>query len=182
MTTAEDMTAGPGDGAVIWVTGLSAAGKSTVARSLVDRLQRRGHRPIMLDGDEVRSALGMTGHYDRPSRLNAAFTYARLCHLLAQKGHIVVLATISLFKEVHGWNREHLPRYVEVVLDVPFRELRRRDYKGVYQAGDDDEVVGVGQSADFPPEPELVIPNYGTTDPDEAAGIIHEFGREKDLW
>src|SRR5947209_8843532 len=77
-------------GRVIWLTGLSGAGKSTVAREVVNRLHGRGIRPVLLDGDELRGALGVSGSYDRASRRQLAFVYARLCRLLACQGHTVV--------------------------------------------------------------------------------------------
>jgi adenylylsulfate kinase len=169
------------DGAVVWVTGLSSAGKSTIAGELVRQLRRDGHAPVLLDGDEIRDALDMTGHYDTESRLKAAFTYARLCNLLARKGHTVVIATISLFREVHHWNRQHLPRYFEVVLNVPRSELQRRDKKGLYREGAQN-TVGAGQKAEFPSHPEMVIDNYGDTDPQSAAAEIRRHGEAKGLW
>lgn len=166
------VSAWEGDGTVIWVTGLAEAGKSTVARELVRQLEDTGLHPILLDGDEVRRALGMTGSYDRDSRIKAAMTYARLCNMLARKGHLVVIATISLFHEVQRWNREHQPGYFEVLLDVPFSELKRRDSKGIYSKYDGEEIVGIGQQAEFPVDPDLVIHNYAETDPESAAALI----------
>ena len=103
-------------GRVFWITGLSGAGKSTLARALQARLPQS----ILLDGDELRAVLGATASgFDRQSRLELARTYARLCGLLAGQGHTVIMATISLFHEIHAWNRENLPGYREIFLDVP---------------------------------------------------------------
>lgn len=157
---------------VIWLTGLADTGKTTVARELAHQFARRGRQPIVLDGDEIRSALGATGAYDRDSRKRMALTYARLCRMLAANGHLVIMATISLFHDVHRWNREHLPRYFEVLLDVPIDELRKRDTKGLYTPRTERKVVGVGQQAEFPTNPDLVIPNHGEVDPETAAAAI----------
>ena len=160
------------DGAVIWVTGLAEAGKSTVARELVRQLIQRDLQPIMLDGNEVRAALGMTAGFDRESRIKASMIYARVSQLLANQGHVVVVATISLFHEVQRWNRRHQADYLEVLLDVPLEELQRRDSKGVYSGNDALDVVGIGQSAEFPTHPDLVVTNYGNVDPKAAAAAI----------
>ncbi|MEV0259162.1 adenylyl-sulfate kinase [Streptomyces sp. NPDC050732] len=160
-------------GAVIWVTGLAEAGKTTVARELVRQLVQRGRQPILLDGNEVRTALDMMTHgFDRESRIKTSMTYARLSQLLAEQGHLVVVATISLFHEVQRHNRENQPDYFEVLLDVPVEELKRRDSKGVYSGNDAKDVVGIGQSAEFPTHPDLVVTNYGDVDPKAAATMI----------
>ncbi|GAB3577403.1 cytidine diphosphoramidate kinase [Amycolatopsis endophytica] len=156
-------------GGVVWITGLSGAGKSAVAGALADRLRRAGLKPVLLDGDAVRSALGARS-FGADARRQLAQTYGRLCALLAGQGHLVVCATISLRHEVHQWNRRHLHRYAEVFLDVPFEELRRRDPKGIYRDGD--EVVGEDVVAELPLEPDLRITNHGTTSPRAAAERI----------
>ncbi|HVV13125.1 adenylyl-sulfate kinase [Amycolatopsis sp.] len=170
------MTAGP----VVWITGLSGAGKSSVAGELTGRLRRDGHHPILLDGDELRAALGTSSAFTGESRRQLATTYARLCRLLCGQGHIVVCATISLRHEIHDWNRKNLSRYVEVFLDVPLTELRDRDPKGIYRAGTD--IVGLGVDAEFPVAPDLHIHNHGATSARQAAEKLYEFCARKGMW
>ncbi|NDY56127.1 adenylyl-sulfate kinase [Desulfovibrio sulfodismutans] len=118
-------------GQVIWITGFSGSGKTTLAKELLKHLGTA----ILLDGDELREALAsVQGGFDCESRLRIAHVYARLARLLARQGHTVVVATISLFHELHDWNRENQPGYLEVWLDVPEEERRRRDPKGLYAA------------------------------------------------
>ena len=118
-------------GRVIWITGLSGAGKTTLARALWPHLPDA----ILLDGDELREVLAATGTgFDAASRKALALTYARFARLLARQGRTVMVATISLFHEVHAWNRENLPGYLEVFLDVPEDVRRARDPKGLYAA------------------------------------------------
>lgn len=144
-------------GRVIWITGLSGAGKSTLARALVPHLPHA----VLLDGDELRAALGATSSgFDRAGRLALAQTYARLCRLLAEQGHIVVIATISLFHEIHAWNRENLPGYLEIFLDVPEAVRRQRDPKGLYaaeQTGVMRHMAGSDTAIDVPRAPDIVL-------------------------
>ncbi|GAB6057110.1 adenylyl-sulfate kinase [Desulfonatronum parangueonense] len=136
-------------GRVIWITGLSGAGKTTLAKTLLPHLPSPA---VLLDGDELRSALGMAGTgFDRDSRLNLALSYARLARLLAVQGLTVVVATISLFHSVHDWNRANQPNYLEVWLDVPEAECRRRDPKGLYAAQQaDSQPMACEETAEFP--------------------------------
>lgn len=143
-------------GRVIWITGLSGAGKSTLAKALLPHLQGCA---VLLDGDELRAVLGATTtQYDSESRLALALTYARMAKLLADQGITVVVATISLFHAVHAWNREHLPNYLEVYLDVPREECYKRDPKGLYSKaaqGLVDNMVGAGVLTEIPQAPHL---------------------------
>lgn len=134
-------------GRVIWITGLSGAGKSTLAHELVARFQLLGETVVMLDGDELREVFGAVAanvhNHGRERRLVLAMKYAHLCRVIAAQGLTVVIATISLFREVHVWNRANLPGYFEVFLKVPLEELRRRDPKGIYRRFDTGELTHV---------------------------------------
>ena len=144
-------------GRVIWITGLSGAGKSVLAAALVARLRMVDDKILLLDGDELREIFGATSvdiqDYGREKRLALAMQYAYLCNTLAKQGFTVVIATISLFKEVHAWNRANLQGYFEAYLRVPLEELRRRDPKGIYRrfdAGEIKDVAGLDLPIDEP--------------------------------
>jgi adenylylsulfate kinase-like enzyme len=148
-------------GVVVWITGLSAAGKTTFALNLIDSFQRLNHTPIFLDGDALRKLLGITGSmYSRDERLDLAFKYAGICNYLASQGHVVVIATIALFKEIHDWNRKNIFNYREIFMDYDLDELRRRDPKGIYELhtlGEIHSVAGLDFSIDLPQSPHLRV-------------------------
>lgn len=151
-------------GCVVWITGLSGAGKSTLAAAVTDLLRSQGERVVFLDGDDLRDVFGATAataqNHGREGRLALALQYARLCRALAQQGLTVVIATISLFREVHAWNRAHLSDYYEVYLKVPLDELRRRDSKGLYRqfdAGVLNNVAGLDLQVDEPLAADWVV-------------------------
>ncbi|MFI0215874.1 adenylyl-sulfate kinase [Streptomyces lydicus] len=160
------------EGGVIWVTGLAESGKTTVAKVLAQQFRQLGIKPVLLDGNIVREAVGETRSFDREGRQKMAYTYARLSRMLSAQGQLVICSTISLFHEVHAWNRENIDTYFEVFLDVPLEELKRRDSKGVYSEEDDEEVVGVGLAPEFPVNPDLQIANFSDVDPETAASRI----------
>ncbi|MEP7083955.1 MAG: adenylyl-sulfate kinase, partial [Betaproteobacteria bacterium] len=145
-------------GSVYWVTGLAGSGKSTMSRHLANWLREQGRSVLVLDGDELRAALGVTGLFGRGDRRGLASCYGRLCRMLASQGFDVVIATISLFHEVQRWNRAHLPGYVEIVLEVPLPELIARDRDGLYAGAVTgvsamSDVAGVDQPVEWPEHP-----------------------------
>ena len=150
-------------GRVIWITGLSGAGKTTLARRVVQRLLEQGTAAVFLDGDDLRLVVAdpSIGH-DRVSRLTHAMRICRFAKLLADQNHTVVVSTMSLFREVHSWNRENLGGYFEVFIDVSMAALRARDARGLYSRAERSEVVhvvGVHDSYDKPQNPHLTLKN-----------------------
>jgi len=151
-------------GRVIWITGLSGAGKTTLATELTQRLRGAGQTVVSLDGDDLRRVWGEQptdeAGYGREERIALGIRYARLAKLLASQDHIVIIATISLFREVHIWNRKNIPGYFEVYLRAPLGELRRRDPKGIYrryEAGELKNVAGLDLDIDEPDCPDLLL-------------------------
>jgi adenylylsulfate kinase len=148
-------------GSVIWITGLSGSGKTTLASILSPLLKTRGEKVVLLDGDDLRAVLeAERSGYDREGRKKLAFIYARFCGLLASQDFTVICSTISLFHDLHRWNRENLPGYFEVFLDVPESKRRKRDSKGLYASvdiGGVENVAGIDVEAEFPLYPDMRI-------------------------
>ena len=151
-------------GQVIWITGLSGAGKTTVAEQLALRIGELSLNPILLDGDVLRDLFKNTGviseTYNREARIKLALKYAHICKILSSQGFTVIIATISMYNEAYAWNRTNLPNYFEIYLKVPLKELRRRDPKKIYQrydAGDLSDVAGLDLAVDEPLEPHVIL-------------------------
>ena len=151
-------------GRVVWITGLSGSGKSTLATEVAGQLRALRNDVIRLDGDELRDVFAAETinlqRHDRDGRLMLAMQYASLCRLLSMQGFTVVIATISMFREVYAWNRANLPGYFEVYLKVPIEELRRRDPKGIYRrfdAGELTHVVGLDLPIEEPDTADLIM-------------------------
>lgn len=166
---------------VIWITGLSGAGKTTLASAVVSRLRADGRPVVQLDGDELRDVLGAVAsnvqNHGREARLALAMKYSHLCRLIASQGITVVIATISLFREIHQWNRQNLPGYFEVYLKVPIDELRRRDPKGIYRRFDTgklSDVAGLDLLIDEPQHPDLLVDSTHTYLADEADDLASD--------
>jgi len=159
------------EGIVIWITGLSGAGKTTLANALVSNLKREKKNIIKLDGDEVRKIFGYfeaeNNNHDREFRIEIAKRYSNLCLLLAKQGFTVIISTISMFKEIHKWNREKFPRMIEVYIKASIEDLKKRDSKRIYSRYRDGEisnVAGLDLNIDEPEGSEIVVKDFDLND------------------
>jgi cytidine diphosphoramidate kinase len=140
-----------------WITGLSAAGKTTISQLLVKYLRSKGENVILLDGDELRKVMSIDT-YDRDDRVALGMSYARLCKLISSQGITVVIAVIGLFEEIQFWNRKNISEYIEIFIDTPLDELKKRDPKGIYKKfkeGDIINIAGLDLEVDYPSNPEV---------------------------
>lgn len=152
-------------GEVLWITGLSAAGKTTLAGMTVAEVRHRGGNVTFVDGDTIRELMGNDLDHTESDRLTNAYRIARLCRFLSGQGHHVVCSTMSLFDEIHQWNRQNIARYVEVFLKVPIETLQARDTKGIYYAepaSGKPRTVGVDLQFNPPRNPDIVHDNTGS--------------------
>ena len=150
-------------GRVIWITGLSGAGKTTLAKGLSLRLENSKLRPILLDGDTLRNIFQKDGSdaqsYKRDTRLNLALQYGLICQTLSDQGFTVIISTIAMFNEIYAWNRENLNNYFEIFLKVPLVELYKRDPKKIYESyrhGKITNVAGLDLTIDEPISADVV--------------------------
>lgn len=165
-------------GAVYWITGLSGAGKTTIARELHKVFKAKGEKVIFLDGDILRDVFGRGNAFTREERQDLALQYARLCKMLSDQEMAVICATISMFKECHEWSRKNIINYREIYLRVPLEILKQRDSKQIYSrtaGGTLTQVVGIDIPYDEPTQPDLIIENDGMEIPEAIAQRIYEF-------
>ena len=168
---------------LIWITGLSGAGKTTIATALYERLKRRHSNLVLLDGDDFREIMGQDVGYDLNSRKIMARRMSRLCKYLTGEGIHVICATISMYKEIHEFNRSAIQDYYEVLVDVSMENLVAQDKKQLYSRALKHEiydVVGVDLPFDRPEHPDLVIDNNVHDDLNgKVQKILEIIGEEK---
>ena len=158
MTMSEPVRDREQGGAVFWLTGLAGSGKTTLAKELVRQLKRQKSNVIHIDGDDMRYVLGEGHAYQKKDRVKLAYIYSRLCKTLSDQGHDVVCSTISLFKEIHQYNRQLFEQYYEIYIECDMQELYKRNQKGIYNKTESD-VVGVSVDYDHPEDCHLILNN-----------------------
>lgn len=148
---------------VIWFTGLSGAGKTTLARALGDWLLTEGHKVHLLDGDVLRAACPALG-FDHCSRHRHILRTASLAAELEGKGAIVVASLISPYRESRQQARQLCKSFIEVYVDASLEECERRDPKGLYRRARAGEIVnftGVDDAYEPPQKAEIQVPTAG---------------------
>ena len=147
-------------GFVLWLTGLSGAGKSTVAAKLGPALAERGHRVELLDGDEVRTNLCQGLGFSRADRDTNIARIGYVAGKLAKHGVAVLVAAISPYQEARDRVRAQVEDFVEVYVAAPVATCAERDPKGLYAkalAGELKHFTGVSDPYEPPLKPELVL-------------------------
>jgi adenylylsulfate kinase-like enzyme len=152
---------------VIWIIGLSGAGKTTLGRELARQWRLVDSACVLLDGDELREVFRhtqrATDYTIAGRRLNAERMTA-LCALLDRQGVNVVCCILSLFQDMRLANRHRFSRYFEVFLEASMSTLRARDSKGLYaaaEAGKTHDVVGVDIPFETPTSADMVVDTSG---------------------
>ncbi|MEY9324581.1 sulfate adenylyltransferase subunit CysN [Sinorhizobium fredii] len=165
--------------AVLWFTGLSGSGKSTIANALDRLLHARGKHTYMLDGDNVRHGLNRDLGFTEADRVENIRRVAEVAKLMADAGLIVLVSFISPFRGERQMARELMEEgeFIEIFVDTPLEECARRDPKGLYEkalAGKIANFTGVSSPYEVPENPELHL-NTVEEDPTALALKIEAF-------
>ena len=159
--------------AVLWFTGLSGSGKSTIASSVRDALVQRGLRVEYLDGDSIRHIFPATG-FTRPERDTHIKRVGFLASRLEQHGVFVVASLVSPYEESRQFVRGLCNEFIEIYVSTPLEECERRDVKGLYaraRRGELKNFTGIDSPYEAPENPELRI-DTTTLSPEQAADRI----------
>lgn len=153
---------------VIWVTGLSGAGKTTLCRAYYDLYKPSCPELVLLDGDAVRAAFGHDLGHRESDRHKQIRRIQGIARLLSDQGLVVLVSALYSHPDLLAWNRANLAGYFEVYLRAPLDFLRRRDGKGLYsgaERGEVRDVVGVDIPWHEPAHADLVLDASRPADP-----------------
>ncbi|MDO9609391.1 MAG: adenylyl-sulfate kinase, partial [Brevundimonas sp.] len=163
-------------GRVVWRTGLSGAGKSTIAAMVEKRLYADGRPPNQQDGDNVRHGLNRDLGFTEEDRVENIRRVAEVSKLMVDAGLIVLVSFISPFRAERRLARDLLGpgEFVEVYVDTPLAVAEQRDVKGLYKkarAGELKNFTGIDSPYEAPEAPEIVV-DTTTMSPEDAAERI----------
>lgn len=169
------------EGLVIWLTGLSGAGKTTIAERLVSSLLARGYKVELLDGDVVRTNLSKGLGFSREDRDTNIQRIGFVAGLLARNGVIVVVAAISPYASARDLVRRKIQKFVEVYVACPLSVLVQRDTKGLYRralSGEIEHFTGISDPYEPPSTPDVVI----HTDRDSVEDAVDRIYHSLDIY
>ena len=165
-------------GFVLWFTGLSAAGKTTVGSLVAQELETRGHTVDVLDGDVVRTHLSRGLGFSKEDRDTNILRIGWVASRLARAGAAVVVSAISPYEETRrsarAYVEEHSP-FVEIHVATPLEVCAERDPKGLYKkalAGEIEHFTGVSDPYEEPSSPELRLDTAGREPSESAAAVV----------
>jgi adenylyl-sulfate kinase len=161
-------------GFTLWFTGMSGAGKSTIAGLIGNRLRANGAKVEVLDGDEVRIYLSKGLGFGKEDRDENIRRIGYVCELLSRNGVIAIAAAISPYRAVRDEVRARIPNFVEVYVACPVETLAARDVKGLYKralAGEIAQFTGISDPYEPPLAPEATVDSSRET-PQESADRI----------
>lgn len=169
--------------ALLWFTGLSGSGKSTVASIVEKKLHLEGRHTYTLDGDNVRHGLNRDLGFTDADRVENIRRVGEVAKLFVDAGLITLASFISPFKAERQLARELLGEgeFIEIFVDTPIEECKKRDPKGLYQKAERGEIknfTGIDSPYEAPENPELRLDTVGRT-PEEIADEVIEYLRQK---
>jgi adenylylsulfate kinase len=163
-------------GFTLWFTGLSGAGKTTIAEIVEHELRERERRVEVLDGDIVRTNLSKGLGFGRDDRNINVLRIGFVANLLTRNGVAVIVSAISPYKEARDQVRRRIVDFVEVFVDAPLEVCAERDVKGLYQkafAGEIPQFTGVSDPYEPPAAPDLTL-KTDEEEPQESARKVIE--------
>ncbi len=168
--------------AVLWFTGLSGSGKSTIASIVEKKLHLEGRHTYTLDGDNVRHGLNRDLGFTDADRVENIRRVGEVAKLFTDAGLITLVSFISPFRAERDLAREMLGggEFIEIFVDTPIEECRKRDPKGLYAKADAGEIknfTGIDSPYEAPEAPEIRLQNVGR-DPEEVAEEVIRYLRE----
>ncbi len=149
---------------IIWFTGLSGAGKSTIAGAVEQKLFEKGYHTYLLDGDNVRHGINQDLGFSDADRVENIRRIGEMAKLFVDAGVIVLSAFISPFKADRQMVRDLVEagEFIEVFMDTSLEECEKRDPKGLYKkarAGEIKNFTGIDSAYEKPEQPEISIPS-----------------------
>ncbi len=162
---------------VIWMTGLSGSGKSTVANLLFEKIKPKIPELILIEGDDIRALFGASLDYSVASRVTQIQRLQKMARFLSRQKLFVIVTALYSNSELMAWNRKFIKNYFEIYMDTPLEVVMQRDVKGIYaqaKRGEMKNVVGFDIPWCAPKAPDLQLSFEKNDSPKKYADLIVE--------
>jgi adenylylsulfate kinase len=150
---------------VIFLTGLSASGKTTIAKALIEKYKTKGVAPVLLDGDEIRKVIHQNG-FDEASRKKHNLNVGFMASLLESQHKVVIVSLISPYADIRNEIRGMCKKFIEVYVATDIEVCKQRDPKGLYAkaiAGEIKDFTGISAPYYAPENAEVILDTHTTS-------------------
>ncbi len=144
-------------GIVFWITGLSGAGKTSLANGIKKKIRKKFGPTLVINGDDLRKIFKLN-KYDKSSRLEYTKQYSQFVKFITNQGVNVIFTVVGLFDRIRTWNRKNINNYVEIFIRTNVSKIKKKRKKRIY-LGKTHEIVGIQIKPEFPKRPDIIINN-----------------------
>ena len=144
-------------GIVFWITGLSGAGKTSLANGIKKEIRKKFGPTLVINGDDLRKIFGLN-KYDKFSRLKYTEQYSQFLKFITNQGVNVIFTVVGLFDKIRTWNRKNINNYVEIFIRKNLYKIKKKRKKRIYLKKTN-EIVGIQIKPEFPKRPDIIINN-----------------------
>ena len=144
-------------GILFWITGLSGAGKTSIANTIKPEIKKNFGPTIVINGDDVRAIFELN-KYDQASRLRYVKQYGKLVKFFTDQNVNVIFTVVGLFNEIRSWNKKHISNYVEIFVKANISKIIKKRKKKLYLTKTK-SIVGIQIKAELPKKPNIVVNN-----------------------
>ena len=143
-------------GFVLWITGVSGSGKTSISKILYKKIRQKYGPTIIFQGDELRKIFNFKD-FSKEGRIKNGYVYSDLIRRISDQGINVIISVIGMFEKIRQRNRKHIPNYIEIFIKCSIREVLKRTKKRHYIKKT--SIVGLDINPEFPKKPKIQIVN-----------------------
>tara|TARA_B100000123_G_scaffold255658_1_gene218224 strand:- start:7 stop:537 length:531 start_codon:yes stop_codon:yes gene_type:complete len=150
-------------GIVFWITGLSGSGKSTIAKYIKKKVEKKYGNTIIINGDDIRKIFNFK-NYELKERKKLSMQYSKLAIFLSNQGLNIIMPVVAMFEQVRKFNKKNIKHYVEVYIETNIKQLINRKDKNFYKKKSKN-IIGIDLKYEKPRKPDILIKNDFSSTP-----------------
>lgn len=145
-------------GILFWITGLSGAGKTSLAKSISKKIRSKYGPTISMSGDEFRKIFNLN-KFTKKEREKNYIKYLKFAKFVTDQNINIIFDLIGLYHKARSWNRKNIENYVEIYIKADIKKIIKFNKKKIYRS-DKKNIIGLSIKAEYPKNPDIIIENY----------------------
>ena len=145
-------------GILFWITGLSGAGKTSIAKKIKYSISKKYGSTLLVNGDDLRRIFNLN-KYDKSSRLKYGIMFHNFAKFVTNQNINLIFAVVGLFEEIRNLNKKNINNYVEIYLKADIKNIKKNKKKKIYFNSKNKSIMGITIKPEFPKKPDIIIKN-----------------------